>query len=60
MPVFALANAGVHIDSELLGDAVTSPITLGIFFGYVVGKPLGVLGASWLASRPGLPACAAP
>jgi Na+/H+ antiporter NhaA len=51
VPVFALANAGVHIDSELLGDAVTSPVTLGIFFGYVLGKPLGVLGASWLASR---------
>jgi Na+/H+ antiporter NhaA len=52
VPVFALANAGVHIDSELLGDAVTSPVTLGIFFGYVLGKPLGVLGTSWLASRP--------
>jgi len=52
VPVFALANAGVHIDSELLGDAITSPVTLGIFFGYVVGKPLGVLGTSWLASRP--------
>ena len=52
VPVFALANAGVHIDSELLSDAVTSPVTLGIFFGYVLGKPLGVLGASWLASRP--------
>ena len=35
----------------LLGDAVTSPITLGIFFGYVLGKPLGIIGASWLASR---------
>jgi Na+/H+ antiporter NhaA len=54
VPVFALANAGVHIDSELLSNAITSPITLGIFFGYVVGKPLGVLGASWLASRPWL------
>lgn len=54
VPVFALANAGVHIDSELLGNAVSSPITLGIFFGYVVGKPLGILGASWLASRPWL------
>jgi Na+/H+ antiporter NhaA len=54
VPVFALANAGVHIDGELLGDAVTSPITLGIFFGYVVGKPLGVLTAAWFASRPWL------
>ena len=51
VPVFALANAGVHIDGQLLGDAVTSPVTLGIAIGYVVGKPLGILGATWLASR---------
>src|ERR671923_1692154 len=35
VPLFALANVGVHVDSDLLGDAVTSPITLGIFFGFV-------------------------
>jgi Na+/H+ antiporter NhaA len=51
VPVFALANAGIHVDAQLLGDAVTSPITLGIFFGYVVGKPLGIMSASWLATR---------
>jgi Na+/H+ antiporter NhaA len=54
VPLFALANAGVQIDSALLGDAVTSPVTLGIFFGYVVGKPLGIVGEVWLASRPWL------
>jgi Na+/H+ antiporter NhaA len=54
VPVFALANAGVHIDGGLLSDAVGSPITLGIVFGYVVGKPLGILGAAWLGSRPWL------
>jgi Na+/H+ antiporter NhaA len=52
VPLFALANAGIHIDGGLLSDAAGSPITLGIVFGYVVGKPLGILGASWLASRP--------
>ena len=52
VPVFALANAGIHIDAQLLGDASTSPITLGILFGYVLGKPLGILGVSWLVSRP--------
>ena len=31
-----------------------SPITLGILVGYVVGKPLGIIGATWLASRPAL------
>jgi predicted DsbA family dithiol-disulfide isomerase len=51
VPVFALANAGIHITGALLGSAVTSPITLGILVGYVAGKPLGILGASWLASR---------
>ncbi len=54
VPLFALANAGIHIDGQLLGDAVTSPITLGILFGYVVGKPIGVITASWLGSRPRL------
>ena len=54
VPLFALANAGIHIDGKLLSDAVGSPITLGIFFGYVVGKPLGIAGATWLASRPRL------
>jgi Na+/H+ antiporter NhaA len=52
VPLFALANAGIHIDSDLIGDAVTSPITLGIVAGYVVGKPLGILGAAWIARRP--------
>ncbi len=53
VPLFALANAGIHLDGHLLGDAVTSPVTLGILFGYVLGKPLGILGAAWLASRVG-------
>jgi Na+/H+ antiporter NhaA len=50
-PLFALANAGIHVDSHLLSAALTSPITLGIFFGYVVGKPVGITGATWIASR---------
>jgi Na+/H+ antiporter NhaA len=54
VPLFALANAGIHVDGTLLRHAVSSPITLGIVVGYVVGKPLGILGTSWLASRPWL------
>jgi len=54
VPLFALANAGVHVSDALLSEAITSPVTLGIVFGYVAGKPLGILGASWLASRPRL------
>jgi Na+/H+ antiporter NhaA len=53
VPLFALANVGIHLDGELIGDAATSRVTLGILFGYVVGKPLGIMGAAWLASRIG-------
>jgi Na+/H+ antiporter NhaA len=51
VPLFALANAGIHIDSRLLSDAVTSPVTLGILLGYVIGKPVGILGAAFIATR---------
>ncbi len=51
VPIFALANAGVVINADVLTRAYTSPITLGILFGYVVGKPLGILGGSWLVTR---------
>jgi Na+/H+ antiporter NhaA len=51
VPLFALANAGIAIDGPFLRRAFSSPITLGILFGYVVGKPLGVLGGAWLATR---------
>jgi Na+/H+ antiporter NhaA len=54
VPLFALANAGIHVDASLLGDAVRSPITLGIVLGYVVGKPLGILAVTWLGTRPRL------
>jgi Na+/H+ antiporter NhaA len=54
VPLFALANAGIEVDGGLLGDALSSPITLGIVFGYVVGKPLGIVAAVWLGSRRGL------
>jgi Na+/H+ antiporter NhaA len=54
VPLFALANAGIHVTCGLLGDAIASPITLGIAVGYVAGKPLGILAASYVASRPRL------
>jgi Na+/H+ antiporter NhaA len=54
VPVFALANIGIVIDRGLIGDALTSPVALGIFFAYVVGKPVGIVGSSWLATRTGL------
>src|SRR5205807_4670539 len=39
VPLFAHANAGIHLHAGLLEDAVSSPITLGILLGYVLGKP---------------------
>jgi Na+/H+ antiporter NhaA len=51
VPLFALANTGIHIDGDLLADAATSPITLGILVGYVVGKPVGIIGGTWLITR---------
>ena len=50
VPLFALANAGVVINAGLLSRAFTSPVTLGILIGYVVGKPLGTTGTAWLVT----------
>jgi protein-disulfide isomerase len=51
VPLFALANVGISISGGFLGRAFTSPITLGILAGYIVGKPIGILGGTWLAAR---------
>jgi Na+/H+ antiporter NhaA len=51
VPLFAFANAGIAVDGGFLARAFTSPITLGILLGYVVGKPVGILGCSWLLTR---------
>jgi Na+/H+ antiporter NhaA len=51
VPLFALANAGIALDGAFLSQAFSSRITLGILFGYVVGKPLGIFVSSWLAAR---------
>ncbi len=48
VPLFALANAGIAVSGGFLGRALTSPVTLGILVGYVLGKPIGIVGASWL------------
>jgi Na+/H+ antiporter NhaA len=51
VPLFALANAGITISMSFLAQAYTSPITLGILLGYVLGKPIGIAGTSWLVTR---------
>ncbi len=51
VPLFALANAGVALEADVLRNVATEPILLGIVVGLVVGKPLGIIGATWLVSR---------
>jgi Na+:H+ antiporter, NhaA family len=50
MPLFALANAGVSLSGDL-GRLVVQPITLGVIIGLMLGKPIGVTIAAWLAVR---------
>jgi Na+/H+ antiporter NhaA len=51
VPLFALANAGIKLDGKFLAQAYTSPLTLGIIIGYLVGKPLGTAGCAWLVTK---------
>jgi NhaA family Na+:H+ antiporter len=51
VPLFAFANTGVVITSESIADAATSAIAWGIFIGLVIGKPLGIVAASYAASK---------
>jgi NhaA family Na+:H+ antiporter len=45
LPIFAFANAGVSFSKDFLTQA-TSPIALGIIFGLVIGKCIGIVGFS--------------
>lgn len=54
IPLFALANAGVHIAFDRLGDVFSSPVTAGVILGLVIGKPLGIAGATIIAAKLGI------
>jgi NhaA family Na+:H+ antiporter len=51
LPVFALANAGVRVVGADIGALATQPVTLGVLLGLVLGKPIGVVAASWIAIK---------
>lgn len=51
VPIFAFANTGVVVTADSIQGAFQSAIAWGIFFGLVLGKPLGVLLASIFAKR---------
>ncbi|MEH6823581.1 MAG: Na+/H+ antiporter NhaA [Motiliproteus sp.] len=54
IPLFALSNAGVPLDAASLGQAIQHPVTLSVIAGLVVGKFIGIAGASWLALKVGI------
>lgn len=51
VPVFAFFAAGISIVDLSIGQAFTSPASVGVMLGLVVGKPIGILGFAWLAAR---------
>jgi len=53
-PTFALANAGVHVPLGEVSDALSSNVTWGVVAGLVVGKIVGIFGATMLAIRVGV------
>ena len=54
LPVFALANAGVHLDRQAISAAARSPLTWGIIAGLVIGKLVGITGATAIVRATGL------
>jgi len=51
IPVFALANAGIELSGDIISDAASSNVTLGIIAGLVIGKPVGITVFAWIATR---------
>jgi Na+/H+ antiporter NhaA len=54
LPLFALANAGVRLDWDSVTAAMGSTLTWGIVAGLVIGKLIGITGATWFMQRTGL------
>lgn len=54
VPIFALANAGIDLRGDGLGDALRSPITWAVVAGLVLGKFVGISAGTWLSVRFGL------
>ncbi|MFD6323103.1 Na+/H+ antiporter NhaA [Streptomyces sp. NPDC058442] len=51
VPLFALFSAGVVVSGGALADVFTTPETLGVVLGLVVGKTVGIFGGTWLTTR---------
>ena len=51
LPLFALANSGLALRELDVFTAIRHPVTLGVMFGLVFGKPLGILSFTYLCSK---------
>ncbi|MDO4291233.1 MAG: Na+/H+ antiporter NhaA [Eggerthellaceae bacterium] len=51
LPLFALTNADVSLTGVDVGALFSSPVLLGVFFGLVVGKPAGIMLASFITVK---------
>lgn len=51
VPVFAFFAAGISIVGISVSQAFTSPVSIGVMLGLIVGKPIGILSFAWLAAR---------
>lgn len=54
IPIFAIFNAGIPVQLSALADTFTHPVLLGSMFGLLIGKFVGITGASWIAIRLGI------
>jgi len=54
IPVFALANAGIPVSLDSLGETLTHPILLGVSLGLVLGKFIGITAVSWILLKLGV------
>jgi NhaA family Na+:H+ antiporter len=54
VPIFALANAGVHVSGETADAAIQSPVSQGVFVGLLLGKPVGIFLVTFIAVRLGI------
>jgi Na+/H+ antiporter NhaA len=51
VPIFALANAGLHLNGTVISAALSSPVTWAIVIAFVAGKPAGIMFAAWSTAK---------
>ena len=54
VPIFALANAGVHVSGDVANDAISSSVSHGVTLGLVFGKPIGIFLFTFVSVKLGI------